>query len=226
VVLAIAAGGAAFAISREVAPDSSVSADDPVYGSTPPKGNATPFGFVPAEKTRAAKPLSDVVINGISVGPNSVRTGGPCEGIPNDSAEINERPYSDARNTLLAIEPKYLPSGTREEPNLRNVAVFCRGEIAGTQRTYSVPADPNLPRFGGSLSILRSKGERAARISLPADDFSPGAIAGRPAVLIRPTTPEGVGSSAIVIAEDFGVTVLQASGLRLEELIRVAEGLY
>jgi hypothetical protein len=43
---------------------------------------------------------------------------------------------------------------------------------------------------------------------------------------VKPTTPEGFGESAIVIAEPWGVTILDAVGMTLGELQKIAEGLY
>jgi hypothetical protein len=51
-------------------------------------------------------------------------------------------------------------------------------------------------------------------------------VAGRKAVLVKPTTPDGFGESVIVVAEPWGITLLDAVGMTLGELQRIAEGLY
>ena len=63
-------------------------------------------------------------------------------------------------------------------------------------------------------------------IDLPAKDFATGSVAGRKAVLVKPTTPDGFGESVIVVAEPWGITLLDAVGMTLGELQRIAEGLY
>ncbi len=63
-------------------------------------------------------------------------------------------------------------------------------------------------------------------VDLPAKDFTAGSVAGRKAIFVKPTTPEGFGESAIVIAEPWGVTILDAVGMTLGELQKIAEGLY
>jgi len=228
-VLALATAGLAFviSISREVAPSGSASADTPFYGPTPPVGNQTPFAWVPAQQTRAAQPQYDQVINDIHVGPGSTRRGGPCDGPSEPGVEYDNRVYSasDVKGNPLAIEPKYLPAGTTNDPT-GDRASYCRGALASTGRVFYVPADRNIGRFGGVLRIRRYLGEHYATIHLPAQDFGPGTLAGRKAVFVKPTTPDGAGNSAIVVAEPWGVTVLEADGITLAELQRIAEGLY
>ncbi len=228
-ILALSVAGIAFAVTREVSPGGSARADTPEYGPTPPVGNQTPDALVAPEQTRAAEPKFDQIINGLHVGPGTQRRVTPCEGIPNDSKDIQNRPYSDSRSVALAgglaIEPKYLPTGTTNDPT-RDVAVLCAGTLAMTGRDFYVPADRNTGRYGGYLLVRRSLGEPFALVDLPARDFSPGTISGRMAVLVRPTTSDGFGDSAVVVADPQGVTVLYARGITLAELVNVAEGLY
>jgi hypothetical protein len=120
-----------------------------------------------------------------------------------------------------------LPSGTVEDKSVDfSNAVFCAGNLASTQRHFEVPADRTTGRYGGFLIVARYLGEPYATVDLPAQDFAAGSIAGRKAVLVKPTTADGSGDSAIVIAEPWGLTVLSAHGITLSELQRVAEGLY
>jgi hypothetical protein len=227
-ILALSVGGIAFAVTREVSPGGSARADTPVFGPTPPVGNQTPEWFVAPEQTRSAEPvLSDQVINGIHVGRDVRRQGGPCDGIPNNSAEIQTRPYADAQASFLGITPKYLPRGSVEETSQSfSNSIFCGRVLAHTQRRFEVPADPKTGRLGGHLIISRSVGGPYETVVLPAKDFSAGSVSGRNAVFVKPTTPEGFGQSVIVIAEQWGVTTIDATGLTFAEVQRIAEGLY
>jgi hypothetical protein len=217
----------AFGVTRELAHGGKANADAPNFGPTPPAGNQTPFGLVPAQQTRAAQPRYDQTINGITVGPTASRRGGPCQGVAGGSGNIQTRPYSDAATSQLAIDPKYLPDNTVEDKSIDfSNAVYCNNQLASTQRHFEVPPDRSAPRYGGFLIIARFFGEPLARVDLPAQDFAPGFVAGRKAVMVRPTTDDGSGDSTIVVLEPWGLTVLSAHGITLQELQRVAEGLY
>ena len=50
-------------------------------------------------------------------------------------------------------------------------------------------------------------------------------VGGKPAVLVAPIAPDGLGPSAVIMAEDFGITIVSADGLPLEETMKIAEGL-
>jgi DNA-binding CsgD family transcriptional regulator len=209
-----------FMVSRRWVPGSTVPPT-----AVPGVESKEPFWYQRLEEERSLKPRFDVVLNGINIGPTSDRRGGPCEGIPNTSSEIVPRPYAQARGSELEVEPRYLPVGTTVNENASSTIV-CRGVIAFVVRDFDVPPDRAAGRFGGWVMVSRWLGEKYVRILLPTEEFEAGIVAGRPAVFVPPTTPEGSGISVIAIAEPFGMTVLQAKGITFEELLRVAESLY
>ena len=186
-----------------------------------------PGWFLPLIEEDRAKPRFDQTINGITVGPTSSRRGGPCEGLSGTSAEVSSGPYDRDRAGQLRIEPKYLPAGTLTSDGvLLQGLVVCRGVPASTSRLFEVPADRSTGRFGGPIVIARYVGEPYALISEPAERFQPGLIGDRKAVFVKPITIDGLGKSAVVVAESFGLTVIEAQGLSLAEVVKVAEGLY
>lgn len=225
-LFAVAVGVAAFLAASQLRSGGQARADkDVAYGPTPPAGPQTPFWYEEIQRERATKPRLDVVINGIEVGPGVSRSGGPCEGLAGDSPERLTRPYSSAAAGPLSIEPKFLPPGSVPDRE-REVVVYCRGQLALATRDFSVPADREIPRYGGWIVIVRFVGDKRANLNLPEEDFSPGEIAQRPAVLVKPATADGFGESAILIAEPFGLTILHGMGISLSELQKVAESLY
>lgn len=186
-----------------------------------------PWWYVPLVEQELLKPRADVVINGIHVGPNSVQPGGPClkpdPGLP---LEQRVRSADAAAGTELEISPSYLPPKTHL---VYGEAGWCSaGEsgLARVEKVFQVGADPNVMRFGGVLIIARVRGERYADSQIAIERLKAGTILGRPAVIGEPITKSGLGPSEVIIAEPFGVTIVRANGLTLDELIRIAEGLY
>lgn len=96
--------------------------------------------------------------------------------------------------------------------------MICKGILAYVDRQWIV-------RGKGDFFIIRYQGEHAIDINASADRVSPGTINGKPAVLVAPITPDGYGRSGVIVAEDFGITVVSAFGLPLEETVKIAEGL-
>jgi hypothetical protein len=181
------------------------------------------FWYVALLEEERIKPRAEQVIAGIKIGPRLVPRGGPCEGTP--SSAPNTGPISEAQTsgTPLEVSPKFLPPGTEK---LWTLAGECRGTLASVEVQLFVPADIPSGRFGGALNIFRFRGELEFGLDLPAERMAEGKIAGRPAVLVSPITDSGFGESAVVIQEDFGLTVIRATGVRLQELIQIGESLY
>lgn len=185
--------------------------------ATPP----TPFPgapwYVPYLEEEARASRFDDDLNGIRIGP-SVTPQSPCA--PGEARAVSEEA---AVGTPLEIQPAYLPPGSIP---IGSDASMCRDQVIGTVREYTIPAASPASRFGGHLLVVRSAGSHEVSLNEAADRASAVTIAGRPAVAFRPLTPEGWGPSALVVAEPWGITRLQATGLPAHELQRIAEGLY
>ena len=189
----------------------------------------------------AQKPRFNQEINGILVGP-----GGPGEsgaGLePQKDLCTGVTPQwvgpERATGTVVDVNPSYLPEGVGMAGAEPEEVVECGGTVISVLKYYNVPSKfsgknqtGDLLWSGGSFSIWRMLStEHTFPLFGAAERMGPISIAGRPAVLMRPVMPGGadVGFDdvAIVIAEDFGLTVIQGSGLPLGEFIKIAEGLY
>jgi hypothetical protein len=184
------------------------------------------------------KPRFDQEINGILVGPTAPGPdyNGLCGG---PDVELRYLPAGSVVGGDLDFEPGYLPEGVQPLPSPASVAVrTCSGTIVTVLKEYYVPSKVNQEETtghpvwsGGGFSIMRERTTiRAFPLTGAAERMGPIRIAGRPAVLMRPVMPDGVdigmGDMAIVMAEDFGLTVIQGSGLPLGEFIKIAGGLY
>jgi len=191
----------------------------------------------------AQKPRFNQEINGILVGPGESGPGlEPGAGVePRTELCTGVAPQwvdpERAAGTVVDFNPSYLPEGVGPSGEADGV-VACGGTVFSVLKYYNVPAKfsgkdqmGDLLWSGGSFSIWRMLSEEHAfPLMGAAERMGPISIAGRSAVLMRPVMPGGadVGFDdlAIVIAEDFGLTVIQGGGLPLGEFIKIAEGLY
>lgn len=186
----------------------------------------------------AARPRFNQEISGILVGPDTgvEPTSGLCG---EKAAEPQYAPVERAVGTMLDINPAYLPEGVELSPSVTAVEVVeCGGTVISVVKYYHVPdkfsgkdQTGDLLWSGGEFSIWRMLSTRHAfPLDGAADRIGPISVKGRPGVLMRPVMPGGadvgVGNAAIVIAEDFGLTVIQGSGLPLGEFVKIVEGLY
>ncbi|MGQ9573527.1 MAG: hypothetical protein ACUVV3_10185 [Dehalococcoidia bacterium] len=229
VIVALAVGVGCFLGARTLADDGSGATAEP---------KALPADWDRYFNEDAQRPRFNQEINGILVGPTAPTPdyGGLCDG---PDVELLYPPAGSKVGGDLDFEPGYLPEGVDAHPQPDHVAVRkCSGTIVTVWKEYQVPSkfdqrDPtSAPLWsGGEFSIMRERSTvRAFPLMGAAERMGPITIAGRPAVLMRPVMPEGVdigmGDMAIVIAEDFGLTAIQGSGLPLSEFIKIAEGLY
>lgn len=162
--------------------------------------------------TVAAQPQVRIV-NGIRIGPGApgsieCRAGEPVDADPRWLV-----------GTPLEITAWYLPAGS---VLVAQHATECHSVNNAAGALYEV-----RDSSGGvvaTLTIGRSVGTLSVPTSLPLDRSRPITVAGRPAALV----PGGVGDgrSMLIVAEDWGVTVLTGQGIDETELLRVAEGLY
>jgi hypothetical protein len=122
---------------------------------------------------------------------------------------VQSTPFADSR---LQIVPSYLPAGA-------TVGQITTKDCGSKDVTYA-----NINYTGGFL-ITRFSGE-PAWYSMASDDwYTAMTVAGRPAVLIAEPDWSGVNTfKTLIVVEEFGATVLQAS-TSVDELVHVAEGL-
>jgi len=170
-------------------------------------------------REEAAKPRFEGVVNGIRLysldaGPDVQRKDACSDAKPEEAEELT---MSDVAGTPMEIIPTYLPLGAEEQPPMWP-PVICRGVVAYVDRVWIVPGK-------GDFFIIRYQGEQAIDIDASAGRVSAATVAGKPAVLVAPLAPDGFGPSTVIVAEDFGITIVFADGLPLEETVKIAEGL-
>jgi len=168
------------------------------------------------------------VVNGIKIVPVGKQE-------PSDFYCTGDRatnaPYDVARGTVWEIKPTYLPAGAVEylpgyvpDPTHADFApvTLCDGEIiARSFRQFLYQGNDGA---WVELSIAKAR-ERSLVIDASAGRISSLATNGRPAVFVAPAPRDDLGESYIVIAEDFGETLVRGLGLSQLELLKVAEGL-
>lgn len=172
------------------------------------------------------EPWFDGTLNGIRIGPDVSPDNSFCESIgAGDDASRGHVPFEESAGTPVEISPAFLPQDSSMDDN---DAFQCGGVVIHAEAEFTVPPDLSVPRAGGFLYISRSRGTNQVEVGLAiaARRASAGQIAGRPAVVFEPVLPEGLGTSAIVIDEPFGTTVLVADGLPGADLRAIAESLY
>jgi hypothetical protein len=137
--------------------------------------------------------------------------------------------YADpaaAKGYPVYVDPAYLPPGAvelayddEEEP----AVVACNGVPYIVIRQFSAP--------GGTVLIRREiNPNRQVEATHPAHLVEAAQVAGKPAVLFKPAPVGGlmalyITRPAVILAEDFGVTIIRGEGVALEELLRIAERL-
>ncbi len=193
-------------------------------GGLPANPDTTkPWWHVPYLQAERAKPRFDQTINGITVGPTSKQRGGPvC--VPGSAQDVA---IDQAAGTPVMLTPKYLPVGIAQSVAS---AVVCQvggaKQAIGTERQYWVEPDRKAGRRGGTVTIARRYGGPRVAIDIPAERWSAGTVAGHPAAIAKPILPMGLGQSAVVVYANGVITWLQATSFTLDELLRIAEGLY
>ncbi|GEM_PF-1988071 len=202
----------------------------PVIGPTPlpPNPDTRQGGWaLPYLEVDRTKPRNDITVNAIAVGP-SVK---PSTTVACQPGSLRDEPLDQVTQAAGPVfaDPKYLPPGAGRSGG---TATFCTSQAGqtifiATYATYAVSPDLAHGRRGGPFEIYRGFSTSAVHISIPDERWTAGTIAGRPAAIARPILANGLGESAIIVVGDGGVlTKVQASGLTLDELLRIAEGLY
>jgi len=182
----------------------------------------TPNPLLELERLRqeeAPKPKFEGVLNGIRLYPTDAEAAAQrkwaCTGAGGQGVE--HPPMSAVVGTPMEIVPTYLPPGAEETIPPAFPPVVCKGTVAYVERDWGI-------RGKGDFYIIRYQGERAIDVDAPAERLSAATVGGKPAVLVKPLV-EGYDYSTVILAEDFGITVVAAFGLPLEETIKIAEGL-
>lgn len=128
-------------------------------------------------------------------------------------------PIDAASGSPLDIIPTYLPEGAYAHPEGSSAsAVVCDNGVISVTRTYIWPPVADF-------QVGRVQGEHAFTIDASAERVEAGTISGKKAVFVKPVTPEGIGESMVIVAEDFGLTVIYGYMAPMQELIKIAEGL-
>ena len=200
---------------REVPPGPN---ETPVPGSTP--DTTRPFWYVPYENQDRLTPKFHGTINGIEVG----RASGPAP----SCAGVSIKPDFDVvRGTAFQIQVSALPKGVSLSGPPR-IAQCPDGRLIWLTFDLNVASGTaGANAGGGSITVWRWADVRWISQEAPAERWSAGVVAGRPAALLRPPL-ENIGQSAVVIADDQtrGSTTLLGGSVSLELLRQVAEALY
>lgn len=195
----------------------------PAIGQLPVNPDTTKaWWHVPYLQADQAKERRDQVVNGITVGPTAAQRSPQCAVDSVESATLD-----DAAGTPLAIAPKYVPVWTERGPSHAATCQIAGARvIASSDQLFMV--DPNTARGsrGGRFSIVRFRGDPSVALGIPAERWEPRTVAGRPAAVANPILANGLGESAVVVDADGIVTKVQAFNLPLDEVLRIAEGLY
>ena len=172
-----------------------------------------------ARQEEEAKPRFEGVVNGIRLYSTDAEAAVQRKSACTDAKpeEVEHVTMSAVAGTPMEIIPTYLPLGAEEQPPMWP-PVICRGVVAYVDRVWIVPGK-------GDFFIIRYQGEQAIDIDASAGRVSAATVAGKPAVLVAPLAPDGFGPSTVIVAEDFGITIVFADGLPLEETVKIAEGL-
>jgi len=167
----------------------------------------------------AAKPTFEGVVNGIRLYPTDAEAAVQRESACNyvKPEELEYVTMSDVAGTPMDIVPTYLPAGAEEVAPMWPPMV-CKGIVANVERQWII-------RSKGFFIISRRQGEQAIDTDASADRVSAATVGGKRAVLVAPLTREGYGYSMVILAEDFGLSVIGADGLAIDETIKIAEGL-
>lgn len=179
--------------------------------------------FVPYLDLDAVKPRHEQLINGILLGPSVRRTTADCT--PGSGVQV---PSANAASGPFALSPRYLPAdAVRESDYVGRCKLVDESTVSFFGfRDYSITADPQIQRFGGYLSISRWRGEAAAQSNIPSERWSAWTVAGQTAAVAPSILANGLGRGAVIIYSNGMMTAVEATGLPLSELVRIAEGLY
>jgi len=165
-----------------------------------------------------AKPKFEGVVNGIRLYPTGGGASERKDACSDAKGEDVQQVTMDAvAGTVMEITPTYLPDGAEEQAQMWP-PVVCKGVLTSVERWWTI-------RGKATFFIARRQGEQAIDTGASADRISSATVGGKRAAVVKPLTPAGYGWSMVIVAEDFGLTVIGADGLPLDETVKIAEGL-
>lgn len=208
--ISILAGASSFLAAERLLPQSEAAAQT--------NEGRGPWRWVPLKDEEAAEPRTPRTINGITVSPDALSWGRACE-----PDLLNDGTAEDIADTVLDIQLGYLPPGTKLEEG--PIVLNCGSRPLSVGYVFYVPTDRDLGRFGGGLTVIRFEGERSFRLDRSSARLRGTTVGDRDAILAPPLTTDGFGSSAILIHEPYGLTVIRADGITEGELRRIAESI-
>jgi len=184
--------------------------ETPIPGATPDR--TQPFWYVPYENQDRLAPKFHGTVNGIEVG----RASGPAPTCPGASIRPD---FNLIVGTPFELQLGAFPEGVTLSGPPR-IAQCPDGHLIWL--TFDL-----LVSGGGDITVWRWADVRWIPQEAPAERWSAGTVAGRPAALLRPLL-EHLGQSAVVVVDDEtnGSTTLLGSSIGLKFLQQVAEALY
>lgn len=223
IAASVAAGGFVYGRSAK---NTSVDAQDaPIVRVPAELQSRDDFWYVPLLEAEAAKPRLVGTFAGIQVGPE-VDDVDVCAAVGEQSAERSRIALERVADHDPAMAPPaYLPAQATYQPGPGSGGLVCGTTLGIVTATYDFPLSESS-LYGGDLSFARLRGPRRAAIDVAADRAEVTTIAGRNALIVHPLTPDGFGDSYALIAEPGGLTYIQAFGLPMSEVLRIAESLY
>ncbi|MBW7940546.1 MAG: hypothetical protein H3C63_17575 [Candidatus Omnitrophica bacterium] len=179
--------------------------------------------YEPLLEAEREKPFFDGTLAGLRIGPNVEKSDTFCKSIgATDRDDRSVIEIAHTAGTPVEISPSYLPEGSEA---VRTYAEQCGGIAYSATVDYWVPPDLSIPRWGGEISVYRGMDEATMGLAIAADRAETGEVAGYPAALFHPLTPEGFGYSAIVYSNGEVLTFLLGDGVSLDDLRKVAVSL-
>ncbi len=166
-----------------------------------------------ARDEESAKPKFSGVVNGIRLyEPAAGERDVGCTGEP------QFRPLDAAAGSRLDVTPEYLPEGASETIGSEgSTSVVCDNRVISVTRNYGWPPS-------GSFQIGRVAGEHAFPVDASGERVEAISVDGKKAVLVKPVVASGFGESMLIVAEEFGPTVIYAYMVPEHDLVRIAEG--
>jgi hypothetical protein len=115
-----------------------------------------------------------------------------------------------------ALKFAYLPPGTFAITP-QYAAICPDGSTAAFEQEFLA--------FNFIFIVSYAAGDPAFAHDASADRIGPGTVNGNPAVIIRPLTDAGVGSSAVIVTTAKGAIIVTAHDVPLEITLKIAEGI-
>lgn len=229
-ILAGMIAGSSFALVRTFHEGSAAQAEPPLQptagpGATPLPGatpnTREPGWYVPYLNADSKKPQFQGRLAGIDIRPfDSSVPAEDAGGCPPGTSTLRELSSEDLNKESIGIRLGNLAGAT--SPVGPPVALECDGRLVTLRQFFDVSPGQGGGAGAGSLKVFRSSVGHRFWLPAPADRWSPGVVAGRPAAVLKPVV-DTVGTSAVILSEGQGYTALVGEGVTVEFLQLVAE---